>query len=54
MYGAINTDETTTNGLYVIWILSEAYILQNSTTVDGQVMYAGELVVKEQYPCYMQ
>ena len=35
MYGAINTDDTTTNGLYVIQFLSEAYTLQNNTTIDG-------------------
>ena len=48
MYGAINTDETTTNGLYVIQLISEAYTLQNNTTIDGQVISAGELVVKAQ------
>ena len=29
MYGAIDTDDTTTNGFYVIKFLSEAYKLQN-------------------------
>ena len=53
MYGAINTDETTANGLYVIKFLSEAYMLQNNTTVDGQVIFASELVVKAQYLCSM-
>ena len=28
MYGAINTDDTTTNGFYVIQFISEAYTLQ--------------------------
>ena len=54
MYSAINTDETTTNGLYIIQFLSEAYTLQNNTTIDGQVISAGELVVKAQYLCSMQ
>ena len=54
MYGAINTDDTTTNGFYVIQFLSEAYTLQNNTTIDGQVISAGELVVKAQYLCSMQ
>ena len=49
MCDAINTDDTTTNGLYVIQFLSEAYTLQNNTTIDGQVISAGELVVNEQY-----
>ena len=31
MYGAINTDDTTTNGFYIIKFLSYAYILQSNT-----------------------
>ena len=54
MYGSINTDYTTTNGLYVIQLLSEAYTLQNNTTIYEQVVSAGELVVKAQYICSMQ
>ena len=50
MYGAINTYDTTTNGLYGLQVISQAYTLQNNTTIDGQVIYAGELVVKAQYP----
>ena len=40
MYGAINTYETTTNGFYVIKLISEAYTLPNNTTIDGQVISA--------------
>ena len=40
MYGAINTYDTTPNGLYVIQFISEAYTLQNNTTIDGQVISA--------------
>ena len=54
IYGATNTDSTTTNGLYVIQFISEAYTLQNNTKFDGQVMSAGELVFKAQYLCSMQ
>ena len=54
MYSAINTDETTTNGFYVIQFISEAYTLQNDTTIYGQVISAGELVVKSQYLFSMQ
>ena len=54
MYGAINTDNTTTNGLYVIKLLSDAYTVQNNTTIYGQVISAGELVLKSQYICSMQ
>ena len=32
--------------IYVIQFLSEAYILQNNTTIDGQVISSVELVVK--------
>ena len=49
MYGAINTDGITTNGLYVIQLISEAYTLQNNTTIDGKVISAGELFVKKKY-----
>ena len=51
MYGAINTDYTTTNGFYVIQFLSDAYTLQSNATIDGQVISDGELVVKAQYLC---
>ena len=54
MYGDINTDYTTTNGFHVIQFLSDAYTLQNNTTIDEQVISAGELVVKSKYLCSMQ
>ena len=53
-YGAINTADTTTDGYYVIKFISKVYTLQNNTTIDGQIISAGELVVKEKYICYMQ
>ena len=54
MYGAINTQDTTENGLYVIQFISEAYTLQNNTTIYGQVISDGELFIKAQYLCSMQ
>ena len=54
MYGAINTADNTSNILYVIQFISESYMLKNNTTIYGQVIYAGELVVKEQYLFSMQ
>ena len=54
MHGAINTYDTTTNGLYVIQFISEAYTLQNNTTIDGKIISSGEIVVREQYLWYMQ
>ena len=49
MYSAINTDDTISNGLYIIQFISEAYTLQNNTTIDGKVISSGELFFKEQY-----
>ena len=40
-YGAINTTDTTTNIFYVIMFTSEAYTLQENTTIDGQIITAG-------------
>ena len=54
MYIIINTADNTTNVFYVIKLISEAYMLQNNTTIDRQVISAGELVVKAQYLCFMQ
>ena len=54
MYGAISTSDNTTNLLYVIQFISEAYTLQNNNTIYGQVISAGELVVKGQYLCSVQ
>ena len=34
-YGAINKTDTTTNGFYVIILTSEAYTLQDNTTING-------------------
>ena len=53
MYGSINKDDTTTNVFYVIQFLSEAYKLQNNTTIDGQVISSGELFVRTKYICSM-
>ena len=52
-YVAINTSDTTTNVFYVIKLISEAYTLQNNTKIDGQIISAGELVVKHNIfsPC---
>ena len=53
-YGAINTTDTSTNGFYVIMFTSGEYTLQENTTIDRQIITAGELVVKAKYLCYMQ
>ena len=53
-YGAINTTDISTYGFYVIMFTSGAYILQENTTIYGQIITAGELVIKAQYLCSMQ
>ena len=53
-YGAINTTDTSTNGFYVIMFTSGAYTLQENTTIQGQILIAGELVVNEKYLCSME
>ena len=54
IYVAINTSDNTSSRFYVIQFISEAYTLQKNTTIDGQVISAGELFVKAQYICSMQ
>ena len=49
MYGAINTADNKSNEFYVIKFISESYTLQNNTTIDGQVISAGKLIVKGKY-----
>ena len=53
-YGAINTDDTSTNGFYVIMSTSEAYTLQNNKKIDGQMITSVKLFFKAQYICSMQ
>ena len=53
-YGDIKKADTTTNRLYVIKFISEAYTIHNNTTMDGQIIYAGEFFVKAQYICSMK
>ena len=53
-YGAINTNDTTTTGLYVFMLSSEAYTLQDNTTIDGKFIITEEMVVISQYLCSMQ
>ena len=40
-YGAINTTDTTTNGFYVIILISEAYTLQENATIYVKIITAG-------------
>ena len=38
-YGDINGTDTATNGFYINMITSEAYTLQDNTTIDGQIIF---------------
>ena len=53
-YGAINTNESTTHRLYVIMLISEAYKLQDNTTIDRKIIDAVKLVFKVKYLCSTQ
>ena len=53
-YGAINTTDTETNVFYVIMFTPEEYSLRGNKTINGQIITAGELVVKSQYIRSMQ
>ena len=53
-YGSINTTDTSTDGFYVIMFTSGAYTLQENTTIDGQILIAGELFFNAKYLCSMQ
>ena len=53
-YGAMNTADTYTKGFYVIMFTSGEYTFQENTTIYGQTITAGELVVKAKYLCFMQ
>ena len=53
-YGVINKTYKVTNVFYAIMFTSEAYTLQDNTTIDGKIIFAGKLVVKAQYLCYMK
>ena len=53
-FGCINTTGKITNVFYVIRFTSETYTLQDNTTIDGNIITAGELVVKSQYIVYIQ
>ena len=39
-YVDVVTSDTTTNGFYVTKLISEAYTLQNNTTIDGNIISA--------------
>ena len=53
-HGDINTNDTSTNGFYVIIFTSEAYTLQENKRIVGQGITAEKFFVNAQYLCFMQ
>ena len=48
-YGPMNTIDSTIMGYYAVNFFSEAYIIQEDITCDGQISTSGELFFKAQY-----
>ena len=48
-YGAIDADEYTCHGYYIIKFSSYTYTLQYDLSIDGQVIYSGEMVCEGTY-----
>ena len=53
-YGAINAEDPTKMGYYVIKYLYKPYTLHEDRTIYGQVSKAGEPVVKSEYLSIMK
>ena len=45
-YGAIKKTYALTSGLYVIMLTSEAYTLQDNTTIYGKIITLGNYLLK--------
>ena len=48
-YGAIDADDSSCNGYYIIKFSSSTYILQSYLRIDGQVISSGEIACEENY-----
>ena len=48
-YGAIDADDSSCNGYYIIKISSSPYTLQSDLIIDGQVISSGEMVCEGTY-----
>ena len=48
-YGAIDADDYLCNGYYIIKFSSSPYTLQADMSIDGQVIYSGEMVCEVSY-----
>ena len=48
-YGAIDAYDSSCNGYYIIKNISSPYTLQEDLSIDGQVIYFGEMVFEVTY-----
>ena len=48
-YGAIDADDSSCHGYYIIKISSSPYTLQSDLIIDGQVISSGEMVCEGTY-----
>ena len=48
-YGTIDSDYSTCHGYYIIIFSSSPYTLQADLSIDGQVIYSGEIVFEGTY-----
>ena len=48
-YVAIDTDDSSRHGYYIIKLSSSPYILQAYLSIDGQVIYSGEFICEGTY-----
>ena len=48
-YGAIDADDSSCNGYYIIKISSSLYTLQVDLSIDGQVISSGEILCEGTY-----
>ena len=50
-YVAIDADDSTCHGYYIIRFSSSPYTLQSDLIINGQVISSGEMVCKGNYFC---
>ena len=48
-YGAIDTNDSSCHGYYIINVSSSTYTLQSELSIDGQVIYSGEMLREGNY-----
>ena len=48
-YGAIDTDDSSCHGYYIIKFYSSPYTLQSDLSIDGQVISSGEMICEGTY-----